>query len=94
LVIDLIIAYLQKLEKLGLKDPEVIDNQINCQTESGIKIKLSFVKKAELGWEMISRTGNPEHAETLKAMLKGADVLGMSEAEIYELAGLPSLNLN
>jgi DNA polymerase (family 10) len=89
LVIELDTSILQKLENLGLKDPEVIENQINYQTESGIKIVLSFVKKAELGWEMISRTGNPEHAETLQAMLKGADVLGMSEAEIYKLAGLP-----
>jgi DNA polymerase (family 10) len=89
LVKELDTSILQKLENLGLKDPEVIENQINCQTESGIKIVLSFVKKAELGWEMISRTGNPEHAETLQAMLKGADVLGMSEAEIYKLAGLP-----
>ncbi len=89
LVIELDTSILQKLENLGLKDPEVIENQINCQTESGIKIVLSFVKKAELGWEMISRTGNPEHAEKLQAMLKGADVLGMSEAEIYKLAGLP-----
>ncbi len=89
LVKELDTSILQKLENLGLKDPEVIENQINCQTESGIKIVLSFVKKAELGWEMISRTGNPEHAEKLQAMLKGADVLGMSEAEIYKLAGLP-----
>lgn len=88
LVKELDTSILQKLENLGLKDPEVIENQINCQTESGIKIVLSFVKKAELGWEMISRTGNPEHAETLQAMLKGTDVLGMSEAEIYKLAGL------
>ncbi|OYX93674.1 MAG: DNA polymerase/3'-5' exonuclease PolX, partial [Sphingobacteriia bacterium 35-40-5] len=62
---------------------------INCQTEQGIKIKLSFVKKAELGWELISQTGNPEHVETLRAMLKGSDVSGKSEEEIYELAGLP-----
>lgn len=88
LVKELDNSILQKLENLGLKDPEVIENQINCQMDSGIKIILSFVKKAELGWEMISRTGNPEHAETLQAMLKGADVLGMSEAEIYKLAGL------
>ena len=80
---------LKKLESWGLKDLEVVDNQINCQTEQGIKVKLSFVKKAELGWEMISQTGNPEHADTLKVMLKGADLLGKSEAEIYELAGLP-----
>lgn len=82
-------SILQKLESWDLKDLEVIDNQINCETESGIKIKLNLVKNTELGWELISQTGNPEHVETLKAMLKGSDVSGKSEEEIYELAGLP-----
>ena len=82
-------SILQKLESWDLKDLEVIDNQINCETESGIKIKLNLVKNTELGWELISQTGNLEHVETLKAMLKGSDVSGKSEEEIYELAGLP-----
>lgn len=82
-------SILQKLESWGLKDLEVIGNQINCQTELGIKIKLAFVKEVELGWELISQTGNPEHMETLRSMLKGADVSSKSEKEIYELAGLP-----
>lgn len=89
LVKELDNSILQKLESWGLKDLEVIDNQINYQTELGIKIKLAFVKKVELGWEMISHTGNLEHVETLRSLLKGADVVGKSEAEIYELAGLP-----
>ncbi|MDO8991966.1 DNA polymerase/3'-5' exonuclease PolX [Daejeonella sp.] len=89
LVKELDNSILQKLESWDLKDLEVIDNQINSQTEQGIKIKLIFVKKAELGWELISQTGNPEHVETLRAMLKGADVSSKSEEEIYELAGLP-----
>ncbi|MDP3468384.1 MAG: helix-hairpin-helix domain-containing protein [Daejeonella sp.] len=80
---------LNKLESWNFKGLEVINNQIIAETEQGIKIKLNFVKNAELGWELISKTGNEEHVETLKAMLQGADWVGKSESQIYELAGLP-----
>ncbi len=89
LVKELNKTILAKLESWDLKDLQVLENQINCQTELGIKIKLTFAKKDELGWELISQTGNPEHVETLRVMLKGADVSGKSEEEIYGLAGMP-----
>jgi DNA polymerase (family 10) len=47
------------------------------------------VNNNELGWELILKTGNQEHVEILKSMLKGVDIDGKTESEIYELAGIP-----
>jgi DNA polymerase (family 10) len=47
------------------------------------------VNNNELGWELILKTGNQEHVEILKSMLKGVDLDGKTESEIYELAGIP-----
>jgi len=82
-------SVLPKLESWNLTELKVLDNQINCQSEQGIKINLYFIKQAELGWELISKTGNPGHVDSVKTILQGADVSGKSESEIYKLAGLP-----
>ncbi len=80
---------LEKLESWGLTDLNVLQNQINCKTEQGIKLNITFCNTSELGWKLISQTGNAEHVETVKAMLKGSEPEGKSEAEIYKLAGIP-----
>jgi len=80
---------LEKLESWGLTDLNVLQNQINCKTGQGIKLNITFCNTSELGWKLISQTGNTEHVETVKAMLKGSEPEGKSEAEIYKLAGIP-----
>ncbi len=80
---------LEKLENWELIDLEVLENQINCKTVNGIKLNITFCNTAELGWKLISETGNSEHVATIKAMLKGDELEGKSEVEIYKLAGIP-----
>jgi DNA polymerase (family X) len=93
--IDLVIVkelddtILPKLESWELLDIQILENQIKFQTEQGVIVKLNFVKNNELGWELIQKTGNQEHVDTLKSMIKGADLSGKTESEIYELAGIP-----
>ncbi|MBM3401887.1 MAG: DNA polymerase/3'-5' exonuclease PolX [Bacteroidetes bacterium] len=80
---------LVKLENWNLEIIHVLDNQISCRAQEGIVVNLNFVKKSDLGWELIAQTGNQEHQDVLKSLLNEADLSGKSESEIYELAGLP-----
>jgi DNA polymerase (family 10) len=80
---------LQKLESWDIDGLEIHGNQIKFQTEQGVIVHLHFVNNNELGWELILKTGNQEHVEILKSMLKGVDIDGKTESEIYELAGIP-----
>jgi DNA polymerase (family 10) len=80
---------LQKLESWDIDGLEIHGNQIKFQTEQGVIVHLHFVNNNELGWELILKTGNQEHVEILKSMLKGVDLDGKTESEIYELAGIP-----
>lgn len=80
---------LVKLENWNLKIIHVLDHQISCQAQEGIVVNLNFVKKSDLGWQLIAQTGNQEHQDVLKTRLNGVDLDGKSESEIYELAGLP-----
>lgn len=58
------------------------------QSESGIRIRISFCRPEKLGWQLILTTGSSEHADQLALMLVNRDVEGKSEEEIYKLAGL------
>jgi DNA polymerase (family 10) len=80
---------LQKLESWDIDGLEIHGNQIKFQTEQGVIVHLHFVNNNELGWELILKTGNQEHVEILKSMLKGVEIDGKTESEIYELAGIP-----
>jgi len=80
---------LVKLENWNLEIIHVLNNQISCRAQEGIVVNLNFVKKSDLGWELIAQTGNQEHQDVLKSLLNEADLSGKSESEIYELAGLP-----
>jgi DNA polymerase (family 10) len=82
-------AILQKLESWDIDGLEIHGNQIKFQTEQGVIVHLHFVNNNELGWELILKTGNQEHVEILKSMLKGVEIDGKTESEIYELAGIP-----
>ncbi len=80
---------LKKLESWDIGILEILGNQVKFQTEQGIIVQLHFVNNNELGWELILKTGNQEHVEILKSMLKGVDLYAKTESEIYELAGIP-----
>lgn len=77
------------LESIGLLFTDQKDNEITCETEFGISIKLKFCNLVELGWELIRDTGNQEHVAVLNSLLEGKDVGGMTENEIYQVAGIP-----
>lgn len=76
------------LEKLGLSYSETNSNTVQCQSESGIIIRLAFCAQSNLGSELIIRTGNNEHVNSLLALLNDTDLAGKTEKEIYELAGI------
>jgi DNA polymerase (family X) len=80
---------LKKLESWNIGILEILGNQVKFQTEQGIIVQLHFVNNNELGWELILKTGNQEHVEILKSMLKGVDLYAKTESQIYELAGIP-----
>jgi len=80
---------LKKLESWDIGILEILGNQVKFQTEQGVIVHLHFVNNNELGWELILKTGNQEHVEILKSMLKGVDLYAKTESEIYELAGIP-----
>ena len=80
---------LKKLESWDIGILEILGNQVKFQTEQGIIVHVHFVNNNELGWELILKTGNQEHVEILKSMLKGVDLYAKTESEIYELAGIP-----
>lgn len=80
---------LKKLESWDIGILEILGNQVKFQTEQGVIVHVHFVNNNELGWELILRTGNQEHVEILKSMLKGVDLYAKTESEIYELAGIP-----
>lgn len=92
--IDLLIAaeipseIVSILEKLGLNHSETSKNTVQCRSESGIIIRLSFCSREDIGSELIIRTGNDEHAAGLLALLKDVNLKGKTEKEIYELAGM------
>ncbi len=77
------------LESIGLLFTDQKDNEITCETEFGISIKLKFCNLVDLGWELIGNTGNQEHVAVLSSLLEGKDVVGMTENEIYQVAGIP-----
>lgn len=77
------------LESIGLLFTDQKDNEITCETEFGISIKLKFCNLVDLGWELIRNTGNQEHVAVLSSLLEGKDVGGMTENEIYQVAGIP-----
>ena len=93
--LDLVVAYSianeisSLLQNTGLIPGEAIDDTIECETEFGIKVNLIFCSPEELGWQIILHTGNKEHADELALKLVNIDVIGKSESEIYELAGIP-----
>lgn len=80
---------LKKLESWDIGILEILGNQVKFQTEQGVIVHVHFVNNNELGWELILKTGNQEHVEILKSMLKGVDLYAKTESEIYELAGIP-----
>lgn len=92
--IDLLIAaeipseIVSILKKLGLNHSETSKNTVQCRSESGIIIRLSFCSREDIGSELIIRTGNNEHAAGLLALLKDVNLKGKTEKEIYELAGM------
>ena len=80
---------LKKLESWDIGILEILGNQVKFQTEQGVIVHVHFVNNNELGWELILKTGNQEHVEILKSMLKGVDLYAKTESQIYELAGIP-----
>lgn len=73
----------------GLENAELNGQEIKCNTESGLTIYFSFCNSEELGKELILKTGNEEHTNSIFLILGGADLKNKSEKQIYELAGLP-----
>lgn len=77
------------LENIGLVITEIKGNEIRCETEFGISVHLKFCSLVDLGWELIQQTGNSDHLATLSSLIGVKEVSGMTENEIYQLAGIP-----
>lgn len=77
------------LQNTGLLIRETTDQQISCETELGISVNLFFCKAENLGWELISHTGNTAHYQELEVLVRDFDLQGKTETGIYELAGIP-----
>ena len=78
----------EKLILNGLENAELNEQEIKCKTESGLTIYFSFCNSEELGKELILKTGNEEHINSIFSILGGADLKNKSEKQIYEVAGL------
>ena len=84
-VTETIIANIQKA---GLTITKQHSNRLSTKNQDGIMIYFDFCANEEFGWQMIEKTGNQEHATSLRLLLAGLDLSGKSEKEIYNLAGL------
>ena len=78
----------EKLILNGLENAELNEQGIKCKTESGLTIYFSFCNSEELGKELILKTGNEEHINSIFSIIGGADLKNKSEKQIYEVAGL------
>lgn len=76
-------------EASGLIITELKDNEVICTTESGLIVKLKFCNPNDLGWELIQGTGNAAHVDELRSLCGNKDLSGLSETEIYQVAGIP-----
>ena len=76
------------IQKAGLTITEQHSNRLSTKNQDGIIICFDFCANEEFGWQMIEKTGNQEHATSLRLLLAGLDLSGKSEKEIYNLAGL------
>ena len=76
------------VQKAGLTITEQYTNRLSTKNQDGIIICFDFCANEEFGWQMIEKTGNQEHATSLRLLLAGLDLSGKSEKEIYNLAGL------
>ena len=76
------------IQKAGLTITEQHSNRLSTKNQDGIIIYFDFCANEEFGWQMIEKTGNQEHATSVKLLLAGSDLSGKSEKEIYNLAGL------
>ena len=76
------------IQKAGLTMTEQHTNRLSTKNQDGIIIYFDFCANEEFGWQMIEKTGNQEHATSVKLLLAGSDLSGKSEKEIYNLAGL------
>ena len=81
--------FIADLKNIGLSVIEYNKNTIECETEYGIIVNVHFCEPDELGWQLILQTGNKEHSDNLALKLVNKDILGKTEAGIYELAGIP-----
>jgi DNA polymerase (family 10) len=72
----------------GLENAELNDQEIKCNTESGLSIYFSFCNSEELGKKLIIKTGSEEHINSIFSILGEADLKDKSEKQIYEVAGL------
>ncbi len=79
---------LKKLISFGLENTAFNGQEIKCKTESGLNISCSFCTVEDLGKELILKTGNEEHIESLFSILSGSNLKNKTEAQIYEFAGL------
>ena len=86
---EILVETVVALENWGLQNIVQTKHQIDCVTDQGVKVRLSFCNALNWGWEMILQTGNQAHVNILKEMLNGCDIDGKTETEIYQLAGLP-----
>ncbi len=77
------------LETMGLILESATANSLECATDFGVKVKLSFCSTEDTGWQTILHTGNKTHTDELALRLVDVDVTSKSEVEIYSLAGIP-----
>jgi DNA polymerase (family 10) len=72
----------------GLENTECNDQEIKCNTESGLNIKFSFCSAEDLGKELFLKTGSEEHTQSLLSILGEVNLKNKTEEQIYEIAGL------
>lgn len=77
-----------EVQTAGLTITDQQPNRLSTKNEEGIIIYFDFCLEEEFGWQMIEKTGNPEHAANLKLLLKDLPLNNKTENEIYHLAGL------
>ena len=73
----------------GLTVTEQSNDRLATENPEGIKIFFDFCSVADYGWQLIEKTGSPEHVQNLKLLIASEDVSGKTETEIYSQAGIP-----
>ncbi|HUH32937.1 MAG TPA: hypothetical protein VLZ28_03235, partial [Daejeonella sp.] len=77
------------IESAGLTVTKNTDERLETINAEGLNVYFYFCAENDFGWQLIQKTGNPEHVKSLRDLLGDAPLTSKTESEIYALAGLP-----